>query len=146
MHWHKHKPATQFRQYGAVDKYLNLKFPLDLVKPQNELRDEAPNQEAFKDAANTHDVKTIADELEIGDISISSFGGVVDNGTKYPDFVVASYFGSDEHGDLIAEVPRSVIEIGSLGRQLKPPTKDHKRRVISQLQGYLDQIVFLGEN
>ncbi|KAA1476784.1 hypothetical protein DENSPDRAFT_843860 [Dentipellis sp. KUC8613] len=74
--WHRSKPASQFRQYGALDKYLNLKFPLDLVKPQNEIRSLVSDIHLFEDATTHAEAQTIADEWEMGNISISSFGTV----------------------------------------------------------------------
>ncbi|TFY60396.1 hypothetical protein EVG20_g7431 [Dentipellis fragilis] len=143
LHWHSHKSATQFRQYGALDKYLNLKFPLDLVKPQNELRIAVDEVDAFFDAKDYDEVQAIANELELGDVSVSSYGGVVHvdrEGRKYPDFVVASYFGVNEDDVLIAEAPRLVIEVGSLGPPLKSPSRYQKKEIMDQLLGYLEQL------
>jgi hypothetical protein len=51
----------------------------------------------------------------------------------YPDFSVTTYGPQNENNDVI----RLVIEIGSLGRELKKATEKHKAAVVKQLYTYL---------
>ena len=56
----------------------------------------------------------------------------------YPDFVVTSYNnGLNQHGGERDDVVRLVIEVGSLGRDLKSPSENYKRDVVIQLERYL---------
>ena len=41
--WSRDPPRLQFSQYGPINKYLNLKFPTALVKPQGLMRPIVPH-------------------------------------------------------------------------------------------------------
>ncbi|TFY73207.1 hypothetical protein EWM64_g10805 [Hericium alpestre] len=106
-----------------MNKYLNLKFPDAMVKPQGLLR------EILEDNPN-FDFGDGLDDL--GNISIDSTGQMVtkQDPKNYPDFVVVNYY-DDDHDKV-----RLVMEIGSL--QKKEPASDSaKHDVEMQLQNYM---------
>ncbi|KAM6493474.1 hypothetical protein JOM56_011608 [Amanita muscaria] len=69
--------------------------------------------------------------------SIDSQGGLVHaDKCHYPDFVVTAYGKRGDYGE-DGDVIRLVIEVGSLGRDLKSPSIDDKLKVLAQLRRYL---------
>lgn len=65
--WHTNPPRLQYSQYGPINKYLNLKFPDAMVKPQGLIRPILEVQQA-----------TGGDGLsdEAGNISVDSTGAL----------------------------------------------------------------------
>ncbi|TFY75639.1 hypothetical protein EWM64_g8372 [Hericium alpestre] len=119
--WDNELPRLQFSQYGPMDKYLNLKFPYAMVKPQGMLR---PILRHNEDEDGLDD--------EAGNISIDSTGQFVSKADPkcYPDFVVVNYY--DDDYDKV----RLVMEIGSL--QKREPASDRvKSEVEQQLHNYM---------
>lgn len=51
----------------------------------------------------------------------------------YPDFVVTTY-GAGPHGE--EDVIRLIVEVGSLGRDLRPPSEIDQERIVMQLLRY----------
>ena len=62
--WATHVPRLQFSQYGPIDKYLNLKFPDAMVKPQALIRpivSEAEEETIDLDEGNLMDIGNSSD-------------------------------------------------------------------------------------
>ena len=59
--WDTKVPRLQYSQYGPINKYLNLKFPDAMVKPQGLMRP----------IMSEHEV-----EIEVGDDGLSDVGNV----------------------------------------------------------------------
>ncbi|KAF8970971.1 hypothetical protein BDZ97DRAFT_1914421 [Flammula alnicola] len=149
--WNDRPPKTQFHQYGPLNAYFSINFPpvRFLVKPQALLRElwdttnlEVEDVEALRSIIlRTEDETMDIDDEVKADIkrraSIDSQGALVHvDKCHYPDFVVTAYgpggvYGEDE------DVIRLVVEVGSLGRDLRPPSKEDKDNVVKQLNRYL---------
>lgn len=87
--WATVTPKLQYSQYGPMDKYLNMKFPTGMVKPQGLLRKSSEQDEhtEFQDDLELPDKKhrfvkpepdaeTEGDEGldDVGNVSIDSTG------------------------------------------------------------------------
>ncbi|KIY44191.1 hypothetical protein FISHEDRAFT_62376 [Fistulina hepatica ATCC 64428] len=88
--WRKIKtPATQFSQYGFMDKYLNKVFHQDywVLKPQGLIRQEF---ESATDLVLPPDGAEVDPDASF--LTVDSYGGVVYRDDKlYPDFVLAQF-------------------------------------------------------
>ncbi|KAH9916459.1 uncharacterized protein B0H18DRAFT_958815 [Fomitopsis serialis] len=79
--------------------------------------------------------------------SVNWDGGIVysctKSGTKYPDFLISSYYGLKEPGgqELEREVPHLVVEVGSLHPNEVIPTIDDQIAILKQLQSYMARVV-----
>ncbi|KAH9910475.1 uncharacterized protein B0H18DRAFT_963271 [Fomitopsis serialis] len=79
--------------------------------------------------------------------SVDWDGGIVysrtKSGTKYPDFLISSYYGLKEPGgqELEREVPRLVVEVRSLRPDEVIPTIDDRIAILKQLQSYMARVV-----
>lgn len=141
LSWVAEVPRLQYSQYGPINKYLTLKFPDAMVKPQGLIRPIMTEREVQivigQDGIVREDGPPV-DVRNIRGISIDSTGQYVSNEEKhYPDFVVASYYENDEKYDKI----RLIVEIGSLQKR-EEPSQNVKREIQKQLHEYM---VLLGE-
>lgn len=68
-HWDTELPRLQHHQYGPFNKYLNDKFPDQMVKPQGLIRPIREGNDAVVDNYGLQD----------GDISMDSTGTLVEN-------------------------------------------------------------------
>ncbi|KAN0082416.1 hypothetical protein V8E55_008211 [Tylopilus felleus] len=149
--WTYRPLKTQFQQYGPLNAYLSLKFPPDrfLVKPQALLRDlwdtenmEQGDVEALKAIIlGLKDDTTDIDDEMAEDMkkraSIDSQGVIVHADKRhYPDFVVTAYGQGGVYGE-DSDMIRLVIEVGSLGRELKPASIHDKASILKQMTRYL---------
>ena len=71
--WTTEVPRLQYAQYGPINKYLNLKFPDAMVKPQGLIRPIMTEQEIQINVEQEGMVDENG-ELDVGDISIDSTG------------------------------------------------------------------------
>ncbi|KZP03020.1 hypothetical protein FIBSPDRAFT_905331 [Athelia psychrophila] len=139
--WDTEVPRLQFSQYGPIDKYLNLKFPNGMVKPQGLMRPIVQHVEPDPGAEQGQ-----GDGLDwlddVGDVSMDSTGQYVSRqaAKRYPDFVVVSYYGEKEKHDKI----RIILEIGSLHNK-GPASEIAKQEIQMQLYGYMDLLGEEGE-
>ncbi|KAF8816117.1 hypothetical protein BYT27DRAFT_6476384 [Phlegmacium glaucopus] len=150
--WDENPPKTQFQQYGPLNAFLSIKFPPNnfLVKPQALLREiwELPQGNIPEDIESyrailegridpTMDIEQDAVENIQRRVSVDSQNALVlKDKIYYPDFVVTSYGNAadpDGEGDII----RLIVEVGSLGRDLNPPSDKAKKAVVHQVRNYL---------
>ena len=67
--WGTEVPRLQYLQYGPMDKYLNLKFPDAMVKPQGLMRPIMSEREV--------EIEVAEDGLgDVGNVSIDSTGAL----------------------------------------------------------------------
>ncbi|KAH9911349.1 uncharacterized protein B0H18DRAFT_1128838 [Fomitopsis serialis] len=150
-HWHLKPASTQFSQYGAWTRYFTLRFPRTLIKPQEPLRPSVPGQHILDavPGGRGNDERAAAGQALAGrpPTSVDWDGGIVysrtKSGTKYPDFLISSYYGLKEPGgqELEREVPRLVVEVGSLRPDEVIPTIDDRIAILKQLQSYMARVV-----
>ncbi|KIL68280.1 hypothetical protein M378DRAFT_196726 [Amanita muscaria Koide BX008] len=140
LSWMTEVPRLQYSQYGPINKYLTLKFPDAMVKPQGLMRPIMTEREVQivvgQDGILGED--GLLDVGNISDISIDSTGQYVSKEEKrYPDFIVASYYDDNEKYDKI----RLIVEIGSLHKR-EAASNNVKKEIQKQLHEYM---VLLGD-
>ena len=154
--WAAEVPRLQYSQYGPIDKYLNLKFPDAMVKPQGLIRPimseeeveivvgmDGLGEDGLLDVGNTSIVSidstgTLPRNVSTLLSSNSSAGQYVSKQEqkRFPHFVVTSYY-DDEKYDKI----RLIVEIGSLQKR-EAASKRVKDEVQKQIHDY---VAMLGE-
>lgn len=154
--WAAEVPRLQYSQYGPIDKYLNLKFPDAMVKPQGLIRPimseeeveivvgmDGLGEDGLLDVSNTSIISIDSTGMLPRNVctllsSNSSAGQYVLKQKQkcYPNFVVTSYY-DDEKYDKI----QLIVEISSLQKR-EAALKRVKDEVQKQMHDYM---AMLGE-
>jgi hypothetical protein len=156
--WATEVPRLQYSQYGPIDKYLNLKFPDAMVKPQGLIRpimseeeveivvgmDGLVGEDGLLDVGNTSIISIDSTGTLPRNVctllSLNTFAGQYvskQDQKRYPDFIVTSYYDDEEKYDKI----RLIVGIGSLHKR-EAASQKVKDEIQKQLHDYM---AMLGE-
>jgi hypothetical protein len=155
--WATEPPRLQYSQYGPIDKYLNLKFPGAMVKPQGLIRpimsvqevemvvgmDGLVGEDGLLDVGNTSIISIDSTGMSPWNMCtlllLNIFAGQYvskQERKRYPDFVVTSYYDDEEKNDKI----RLIVEIGSLHKREEAASQKVKDEIQKQLHDYMTML------